>query len=76
MPIIDEKWEKNRRIIDEHNKFSPVTNYRGRKNPILLNSILIGTINRGRKNPILLNSILIGTIIYILLTSIIDWLIG
>lgn len=58
MPIIDEKWEKNRRIIDEHNKFSPVTNYRGRKNPILLNSILI------------------GTIIYILLTSIIDWLIG
>lgn len=58
MPIIDEKWEENRRIIDEHNKFSPVTNYRGRKNPILLNSILI------------------GTIIYILLTSIIDWLIG
>lgn len=58
MPIIDENWEKNRRIIDEHNKFSPVTNYRGRKNPILLNSILI------------------GTIIYILLTSIIDWLIG
>ena len=58
MPIIDEKWEENRRIIDEHNKFSPVTNYRGRKNPILLNSILI------------------GTIIYILLASIIDWLIS
>lgn len=37
----DEKWEKKRRIIDEHNKFSPLMEYPGRKNPPTLNGILI-----------------------------------
>ena len=44
LPIVDEKWEEKRRIIDEHNNFSPIEDYPGKKNPPLLDAIIISSI--------------------------------